>query len=89
MRVLWADGMSDDVIPGPTKYRGRIAMQSTGDPERDALTIRKAELEAARMDAGACPNGCGPLRRIDDHNRECPACHFHGWQNVPLPPGSP
>lgn len=67
-----------------SKYKGRMAMISTGNPEEDARQIASAELSAERMDKNICPNGCGPMELLDAHNRRCPLCNFHGWQNTPI-----
>ncbi len=66
-----------------------IAIESSGDPEKDREIIEAFIKHRERMEDGVCPNGCARLVRIDDHTRECPVCHFHGWQNTPLPPEDP
>jgi hypothetical protein len=71
-----------------SKYRGRIAIPSSGDPAKDAADVASAELHAERMDANICPNGCGPMVWDDPHNRHCPICNFSGWCNRPHSEGT-
>ena len=61
-----------------------FAFASSGDPEEDERIAQRIELNNSRMEQNICPNGCGPMTFIDLHNRECPVCHFHGWQNTPI-----
>lgn len=61
-----------------------IAIESTGDPVRDAEELAAAQRHRSRMDANICPNGCGQLDYEDLHTRRCKACGFIGWQNTPL-----
>lgn len=57
---------------------------ATGDgkppTEKDFEDWRRHEANEVE---GLCPNGCGPITYLDDHNRTCTVCGFHGWTNVP------
>ncbi len=63
-----------------------IAIESSGDPEKDRAEIALFVKQSNRMEDNICPNGCARMNRVDDHTRECPICKFVGWQNTPLPP---
>lgn len=66
------------------KYKGRIAIPTSGDAEKDQRDIEAFELHQERMDKNICPNGCAEMIFDDPHNRHCPVCNFHGWQNTPI-----
>ena len=60
-----------------------FSFPSSGDPVQDAATAASIRQHAAREAEGLCPNGCGPVRWLDDHTRECAACGFTGWVSTP------
>jgi len=61
-----------------------IAFPSTGDPNEYDRLAKRYKLQDERMKKNICPNGCGQMSFIDLHNRKCPVCGFHGWQNTPI-----
>ena len=58
----------------------RIAIVSSGDPEKDQRDIENFQRGNDRIEQGLCPNGCGGMVEIDSHNAECPRCHFGLYQ---------
>lgn len=54
----------------------RIAIVSSGDPEKDRRELREAAIHQIRIDQDLCPNGCGHMIWDDPHNSHCPICHF-------------
>jgi hypothetical protein len=67
----------------------RIAIRSSGDPEKDQRDLLDAALHQARMEENICPNGCGPMVWDDPHTRHCETCKFVGWCNVPYSGAKP
>ena len=62
----------------------RLAIPSSGDPEKDRAELLNAALHQARMAENCCPNGCGSMVWDDPYNRHCPACNFAAWCNLPF-----
>lgn len=58
---------------------------STGDPERDRREAEAFLIHDRRIAEGMCPNGHGPMVRIDEdgYEAECPVCFFHASGNSP------
>lgn len=54
---------------------------STGDPEEDQRQIAAFTVHDERIQRGMCPNGCGGMRQVDDHNAECLRCGFGYYSN--------
>jgi rubrerythrin len=61
----------------------RIAIVSSGEPEKDQRELLQAAQHQARMEENICPNGCGPMEWDDPNTRHCPICSFVGWCNAP------
>lgn len=62
---------------------GKGMFISSGDAEDDAKFDQMHRRWEANESEGLCPNGCGPLQWLDEHNTHCPACKYSGWTNVP------
>lgn len=58
--------------------------QSSGNAEQDEATAEDIIRTEARLEDNVCPNGCAQMNFLNDHERECPVCHFSQWSNVAL-----
>lgn len=55
---------------------GKMAIISSGNPEKDRLDLERHAKQSDLIDAGMCPNGCGGMIEDDTHNAHCPKCAF-------------
>jgi hypothetical protein len=64
-----------------------ISFPSTGDAEEDRRTAERIVTTDRRLSEAMCPNGCGPLKRIDTagYEAQCqsPDCYFVAGGNSP------
>jgi Pyruvate/2-oxoacid:ferredoxin oxidoreductase delta subunit len=52
-----------------------LAMQTTGNTEQDDAHIHDAARSTCMIAAGFCPNGCGELHEVGQH-QVCIKCGF-------------
>ena len=53
-----------------------FGMISTGDAAKDAHEMERFIERDRLIRAGMCPNGCGGMVEVDEHNAECVTCGF-------------
>lgn len=56
---------------------GMLAITSSGDDEKDQERLRRFIENDEKIQAGECPNDCGPMvRRESEGLSECQKCGF-------------
>jgi len=59
----------------------RITVEIGKSRPQTTKELHGFNLMTGRIELGLCPNGCGPLRVVDQHNEECAECGFHYGHN--------
>lgn len=60
-----------------------IAINSSGDDEKDALALLRLRNQFEQLEERICPNGCAKLVWENPYNANCSVCNFHYSANRP------